>query len=352
MKRLILLSVLILGAGCGPAPNTVSQSNPPDKQAELTKVEGLSRYALATPISYGNVSIVPIVDVSTDKPQDPDQTDYVSLTEAKKNGWIEIHEIPGNSEVSSLEVENTGSKPILLLAGELLLGGQQDRIVAKDTVVPPGKTMKVPVFCVEPGRWEGTDKRFGSGGGMVPQSVRKEAVYGDQTKVWDKVGAYNEGVVTTFGTGRISGTSVRGGLSAKEVQSRIEGDLPKFQKDLNSVKNVVGFVYVLNGEVQTAELFGNPRMFDAGRDGLLKGFLADAAVVKPDEKAKVSMPDCVSFFKDVMAGKRNQTALRAGNADVSVAGGMTMGVESTKVDTKAGEHDGGGFLHGSYSKKD
>jgi hypothetical protein len=137
------------------------------------------------------------------------------------------------------------------------------------------------------------------------------------------------------------------------VQARINENLPKFQRDLAVMKNVVGFVYVLNGEVQTAELFGDPRLFEAGRDGLLRGFLADAAVAKTDIKAKVSVSECAKFFQDAMSGKRNQTALRGSSADWSVENGVVAGVESTKSDAKAAspaDASAGGFLHGTYSK--
>lgn len=349
MTLAVLAGLLFAGLGCAPGP---TKSAPPGPKDGLTKIEGLSKYALAQPISYGNVTLVPIVDVGKANPEQ-NSSDYVSLADAKKNGWIEIHEMPDGAQVNTLVVKNLGKKPIVLLAGELLLGGQQDRIVAVDTVVPVGATLKVPVYCVEPDRWEGPTKKFEGTGTMVPQSVREEASYGDQDKVWSKVKSYNSSVAKVAQT-QIAGSSVKGGLLSGEVQTRINTDLPKFQKGLSEVKNVVGFVYVLNGEVQTAELFGDPRLFQAGHEGLLKGFLADAAVSTEGAKSKVSLAECADFLKDVMAGKRDQNSKNGETYNFSLSGTNVKGREASlnaaKADFKA-QNGYTGFVHGTYSKK-
>lgn len=369
MKLATAITLCLLIAGCNSSGG--EKPNPSGKQPgaaqtsmndDLTPIEGLSRYALASPISYESATIVPIVDVSSSKnPKMPQGTDEaISLTEAKKNAWIEIHETPGSAEVNKLEVNNVGPKPILLLAGELLLGGQQDRIVAKDTLVPPGKMVEVPVFCVEPGRWEGESKKFEGQGRMVPQSIRKETSTSEsQQEVWNRVGEYN---ATTYkfdpslaSDQDLAGvTSVRAGLSSKELDKKVKAGLPALQGALKGTKNVVGYVYVLNGEVQSAELFGTPKLFDAGRDALLMGVLSDAAVTKADKSKRAKMSDCVAFFKEALTTNRRQTALRVGNSDYQVEGRMIAGAEATlpgyKSDSPA--HDSSGFLHGSYNKKD
>ncbi|MBI5707646.1 MAG: hypothetical protein HZC36_11745 [Armatimonadetes bacterium] len=364
MKIASTITYCLLIAGCSQTGG--EKPNPSGKQPgaaqtsmsrDLTPIEGLSRYALASPISFESATIVPIVDVSNSKENPPPQgtEDAISLTEAKKNGWIEIHETPGSAEVNKLEVNNVGPKPILLLAGELLLGGRQDRIVAKDTIVPPGKMVEVPVFCVEPGRWEGESKKFEGQGRMVPQSIREEtSTSQDQQQVWAKVGKYNE-TISTWDSGVTLGitTSVRGGLSSKELDKKVKAGLPALQNALRGLKNVVGYVYVLNGEVQSAELFGTPRLFDAGRDALLIGVLSDAAVTKADKAKSAKMSDCVAFFKEALTANRRQTALRIGNSDYGVDGVRIAGAEaalpSYKADSPA--QDSSGFLHGSYNKK-
>src|SRR5712691_4134753 len=62
--------------------------------------------------------------------------------------------LQGGASVNQLVLINRGKKPLVLLAGELVSGGKQDRIVAKDRIVGPGeRPLPLDVFCVEHGRW-------------------------------------------------------------------------------------------------------------------------------------------------------------------------------------------------------
>ncbi len=52
--------------------------------------------------------------------------------------------------MNKLFVENNSQDTIILLAGEVVKGGKQDRTLATDLILPPGKGKKdINVFCVE-----------------------------------------------------------------------------------------------------------------------------------------------------------------------------------------------------------
>ena len=56
---------------------------------------------------------------------------------------------------------------MLLLAGEIVAGGKQDRVIGKDRIVPAeSDPVDLGVFCVEPGRWVATSEQFGTSGSM------------------------------------------------------------------------------------------------------------------------------------------------------------------------------------------
>src|SRR5437016_14655515 len=99
MNLVILLSAL-----------TVFGSPEPAKETRLT---------LGHPVQVGTVAVVPIVmrtPLSRDK--------YITLSQAVKEGLVEIVEIPGREEVNSLDVRNRSNLPLLVFTGELLLGGK------------------------------------------------------------------------------------------------------------------------------------------------------------------------------------------------------------------------------------
>ncbi|MEI9970328.1 MAG: DUF6569 family protein [Terracidiphilus sp.] len=63
--------------------------------------------------------------------------------------------LDGGDEVNTLVLVNHSKRPLLLLAGEIVTGGKQDRIVAKDRIVPAdADPIDLGVFCIEPGRWD------------------------------------------------------------------------------------------------------------------------------------------------------------------------------------------------------
>lgn len=339
---LVLLALMVLGCAQAPGHNGTPL---PNKEAKLKNIEGLDRYALGSPVSYHNVTIVPVMLTSNEKFQ---QEDYISLAEAKKRGLVEINEMATGQEVNRLTVRNLAKKPLLLLSGELLLGGKQDRVVAKDTVVPPGEEMAVPVFCVEHGRWDGKTTKFDYSESMAPQSVRRMATFGSQQQVWDEVGEYNKKANVDSDT-----SSVRGGLYNQEVQDRIEEDLKQFSSALDSQENVVGLVYIVNGDIGSFELFGNPSLLNASRDALLRGFLADAAVHTGESHGPADLDSVAEFVKNSLTGERQQSGLARGNGNWTVQNGNVQGAEATlpaaEMPAAKGSPDSATFLHGSYS---
>lgn len=346
MNRLILGSLVlaVVATGCSRNdPATGGVAGP--AVSGLTEVPGMAKYALAEPIHVNNVSIVPVISRDSDKQVGPD---YATLAEAKKNAWIEIIEEPGDAEVSQLRVRNVGPKPILLLSGELLLGGKQDRVVAKDTMVPVGKEIEVPVYCVEPGRWEGQSEHFSFGDTTVPLRVREQALFGDQRKVWAEVGSFNESA-----GGEGAATTISKGLRTEEVQKQMSDGLKAVNDKLAKNQNVVGVMFLVDGKLQTLELFGNSRLFGYSKNSLLKGALAQAAVGKNAPAGKVDLKECAKFMADAMNSRRTVSArTKNGAADVVSAersGGGLQGKEVHQEDKS--EPASSGLIHGSYKKE-
>src|SRR5947209_12996518 len=84
-----------------------------------------------------------------------------------------------SAQVNSLVLVNNSKRPLLLLAGEIVTGGKQDRIIGKDRLVPAeSDPIDLGDFCVEPGPWVGSSSQFHgleSMGGMFELSFRLEA---------------------------------------------------------------------------------------------------------------------------------------------------------------------------------
>jgi hypothetical protein len=152
-------------------------------------------------ITYQNLTVFPVVtSVETDT------SEFATLDKALASGDALVTEegsylrrsrdgspepaVYSGAQVNQLVLVNRGKRPLLLLAGEVVSGGKQDRIIGKDRIVPVGAApLPLDVFCVEHGRWSGGSDKFAQADTMVHPTVREEAaVEQDQSKVWAAVG--------------------------------------------------------------------------------------------------------------------------------------------------------------------
>src|SRR5471032_870221 len=162
-----------------------------------------SDYKLLAPISHGDLTIFPVV---SNKSYDTAQ--FLTLDEGIRSGEVQVmergnmgsmirHLPPGRTYVDSAQVNqlvlvNSSKRPLILLAGEVVTGGKQDRVVGKDRIVPAeSDPVDLAVFCVEHGRWVGTNGKFDTHASVMAQpSVRFKAMAdADQSKVWEAVGS-------------------------------------------------------------------------------------------------------------------------------------------------------------------
>src|SRR5215831_2747541 len=173
-----------------------SPASPPSPQP---KPEG--DWRILDPVAYENISVFPVV-----ASYGGDTSAFLTLQEGLATGEVVVRErgseemvrgrdgrpvyIPQTTgaAVNQLVLVNRSKRPLLLLAGELVSGGKQDRIIGKDRIVPVGAPpLPLDVFCVEHGRWTGV-AQFSAANTIVHPSVReKAAVDKKQTEVWDAV---------------------------------------------------------------------------------------------------------------------------------------------------------------------
>jgi hypothetical protein len=176
-------------------------ATPSSSKASPASPEG--GWRLLDPVKHENISIFPVVSVSAQ-----DTSVFLTLDEGLSSGEVLISEqgaaglartrdgrptvIPDynrtSASVNQLVLVNRSKRPLLLLAGELVSGGKQDRIIAKDRIVAPGSDpLPLDVFCVEHGRWS-SGAQFSAAKTIVHPSVREQAaVKQDQNDVWSAV---------------------------------------------------------------------------------------------------------------------------------------------------------------------
>lgn len=114
--------------------------------------------------------------------------DVATLDEARASGVLVIVE-RDRAAVPELSVENRGKAHVLLLAGEILVGGKQNRVLREDILLPPlSGPRALGVYCVEQGRWNDGRRDFESKASFAHPGLRRE-VYdkAGQSRVWSEV---------------------------------------------------------------------------------------------------------------------------------------------------------------------
>src|SRR5437870_5501500 len=150
-----------------------------------------SEYKVLAPIRHGSLTVFPIVAAKS-----YDTSECLTLDEGLRSGDVVVTEsgsirsmmrrhsrpIPvENAQVNQLVLVNNSKRPLLLLAGEIVTGGKQDRVIGKDRIVPAeSDPIDLSVFCVEPGRWVATagsytSKAPAAGGSAMGAMVQPSA---------------------------------------------------------------------------------------------------------------------------------------------------------------------------------
>ena len=251
------------------------------------------RTALLAPIQVDSLTLTPIVATGT---TDPSGDPLLVLDEAMAARQVTIKEISDGS-VNSLTFVNKAPQPVFLLAGEVILGGKQDRIIGRNTVIPANTMQEVPVYCVEHGRWTGETKEFTTAKALAHGRLRGKASYAAQQDVWNEVAAKN----------KVRKTENASGTYRRVAQQQSDGTLAAMEKQVDDAlarippadrSRMVGYAVALNGAVATVDVFGSPALFKKLETKLVRSYLTEAVDIAA---RKDTRPPTAADVKTFMA---------------------------------------------------
>ena len=300
-----------------------------------------SGYALLDPIRSGNLTVFPVV---ASKSYDTGQ--FLTLDEGIRSGEVVVTEagqaqglirrrpdtrpVPrptGEGEVNRLVLVNNSKRPLLLLAGEIVTGGKQDRVIGKDRIVPAeSDPVDLSVFCVEPGRWTAASgkpdfgtAREGVSALFANPAVRAKAMGAkNQQQVWDEVRksqhamATAEAVVVAGAAPEVeTQSSYARVMGNTEVAKQVDIVAKPIQQNYESVirqlrdKNAVGVVVAVNGEVVWADLFASTQLLQKYWPKLVRSYATEAVVTRA-KNAEASTRQAQKFLDNLQG--RHETA--------------------------------------------
>ena len=317
-----------------------------------------SDYKILAPITHGDLTIFPVVSAKVH-----DTSDFITLDEGIRSGEVVVTEVGnlhsgmyrrhpnqvrpvGGAEVNRLVLVNNSKHPLILLAGEVVTGGKQDRVVGKDRIVPAeSDPVDLSVFCVEHGRWTETSTKFDTHASVMLQpSVRMKAMFDqDQQKVWDEVGRSRMAMAAavpakpaiagtpsnggTVGSGTAGGpvtssnvyvsssaavaelnsiTSYAKARENKAVQAQVEAIVEPMQKSYESVikqlrnQNAIGVVVAVKGHIVWADMFASSALLGKYWPKLLESY-ATESLTMPGARTEIGIKEAGAFLENWQA---------------------------------------------------
>ena len=213
--------------------------------------------------------------------------EFICLEQARAAGEVVISETGATERV---RLENHSKRDLFLQAGEVLRGGNQDRAVAGDLIIPAPRhepeSCMVPVFCAEPERSTpmrgGTPDLFTEYGQLCPgRRLKREIRLGTQEHVWDEISALRDAV---FDIISYAGTRATPRYSVWELNELLDalGWLKSYLHPLlplaRAYEEATGAVFVLGGRFNSAELYATPGLFQQMWPKLLWAMTVEALV--------------------------------------------------------------------------
>ena len=240
------------------------------------------------------------------------------ITEKKPFGRFE-----DSGAVNNLTVQNKSQDTIYLMAGDVVQGGMQDRVLASDMILPPRTITDIPVFCVEPHRWEYKEegeeesrhdlavaddhiaeqnkKIFAFTGyyNVASNDLRKTMKEtNNQQAVWNKVGdltALNNAESTTGTYANLENSKTFTNERNEYVQF--------FTEKLDHRDDVIGMVAVSGTKVLGTDIFTHPNLFKKQYEVLIHSYITEAM---SSGKKVIMSEESVKHYGDKLLKKFNR----------------------------------------------
>ena len=278
-------------------------------------------YRLSDPVTFRNLAIYFVHGVSRGGPVP------LTLQEALAKKAVTVSE---TGQVNELKVENTGDEAIFIQSGDIVKGGQQDRVLSVSVLLPPHSgAMAISSFCVESGRWSARGaedvRTFSSSASAVPSRVAKLEMAGAaapkpdgtpapagarQQEIWKSVAEVQGKLTRSLGApvaAQKSQSSLQLALENGRLAEEQAAYIAALQGKGEEGSDIIGYVFAVNGKVNSADIYPSNGLFRKMWPKLLRASVTEA-IGERDDKAAAPPPappvaDVDGFLADAAKAK-------------------------------------------------
>jgi len=273
---------------------------------------------LGDPVEHRGVVIAPLF------PRHDPRADYLVLEQAVPLGF-HVTELDAAGSVPELLAKNPLDQNVLLYDGEELLGAKQNRILNVTVLAPARSETKIPVSCVEEGRWSARSAHFGpSAQTAYPELRRRKAVHLSaaplehgvaQSAVWEEVSAKAARLDVE------SPTRAQADIYA-DIYTKHEDVLGALTRAFPLVPGQAGALFAL-GDRLCLDYVSRPKAFAFLYPKLLHGYLLDA--IERLDGRPASRDALESFLDATLSAPRSRRESAGLGEDVRLAADGVVG---------------------------
>lgn len=263
--------------------------------------------------TFENLRLYPIIANDSFKTTFRNLTKFTPLKKALAEKKVIITEKGNGGLVNALVIENKSKDTIIVNCGEVIKGGQQDRVINTDMVLYPNSGKKdLPVFCVEQGRWSPRNESIRNSNAsqaaasfdgyynFSSMSLRKVvAKDANQVKVWNKVAEINDANKTSTETKTYTALE-----QSQDYSLKLNKYISFFEPGIIAEKDIVGVIVVTGSKVMGADIFATHDLFIQNFDGLLHSYATEAIV--SGKPVTVSQATVDKYINDLLADEKKQ----------------------------------------------
>ena len=295
--------------------------------------DAASGVRIGEPMVFRNLTVFPLFG------NQAASADYLTLDEALEQKCSSITEVSEGGSVPELKFVNSGNKCVFLLDGEELIGAKQNRIINISILVAAGKTLVIPVSCVEAGRWSQRSQQFDSAprahyaqGRAMKMAQVSASMHStgqrrsNQSEVWKDISEKSE----RFGVA--SETSAMSEIFEKEARK-----LEDYVVSFPVMESQSGAVFAIDGVVVGLELFDSTEILRKLFPKLLRSYGLDA-LDRAGSKASRKEKSCTSaeveaFLRSVSKAKMEEFPAVGEGVDIRLSDKSITGA-ALKVDDR------------------
>ena len=283
-------------------------------KAQTSNSSTQNTYRLSGPYTHNNLTIFLVHgrDLAGNRT-------FLTLQEALDQKKVIVYE---TKDVNELAIRNVSNQDVYVQAGDIVKGGDQDRMISVDFIVPRrSKRMPISAFCVESGRWSrrGSESNasFGSSANFVTSKELKLAAKSknSQQAVWENVKVVQDKLSANVGglvSSPVSSSSLELALENDKVKESTDDYIKALTNITGNKTDVIGYVFAINGHVNSADIYASRALFAKLWPKLLKANATEAVAELQAERAPakpVTSESVQTFFDEADKGAESQKAV-------------------------------------------